>query len=71
MTALRSRAWWDAAATRAIRTAAQTALAVIGTDVVGLLDVAWGGIGSAAALGAVLSLLTSLAGLPEVEADAA
>lgn len=70
MTALRSRVWWAAAGTRAIRTAAQTALAVIGTTVVGITEVAWAGVGSAAALGAVLSLLTSLAGLPEVEADA-
>ena len=67
MSRLRSAAWWDAAATRAIRTGAQTATAVIGTTAVVLGDVAWAVVASAGALGAVLSLLTSLGGLPEVD----
>lgn len=63
------KAWAKAAAVRAIKTAAQAAVAIIGTSVaMGQVD--WVMCGSAAALAAVLSLLTSVAGIPEVEGGA-
>lgn len=48
---------------RAIKTAAQTALALIGTNATGVTDVDWAGVGSAVALAVVLSVLTSVAGI--------
>lgn len=58
--------WWKAAGIRAIKTVAQTAVATIGTSAV-LSEVDWVMVASAAALAGVLSLLTSIAGLPEVD----
>lgn len=58
--------WWKAAGIRAIKTMAQTAVAIIGTNVVGILDVHWLAVLSASALAGILSILTSIAGLPEV-----
>lgn len=57
--------WFKAAAVRAVKTVAQTAVATIGTAAV-LGDVNWLMVASAAALAGVLSMLTSVAGLPEV-----
>lgn len=57
--------WFKAAGVRAIKTVAQTAVATIGTAVV-MGEVDWIVVGSASALAGVLSLLTSIAGLPEV-----
>ena len=58
--------WWKAACTRAIKTMAQTAIAVIGTSAV-MADVNWVAVGGATLLSGILSLLTSIAGIPEVE----
>lgn len=59
------KSWIKAAAVRAVKTVAQTAVATIGTASV-LGDVNWLMILSASALAGILSLLTSVAGLPEV-----
>lgn len=58
--------WWKAAGVRAIKTVAQTAVATIGTSVV-LGDVQWLVVASASVLAGILSLLTSVAGLPELK----
>lgn len=60
-----NRTWWKAAFVRALRTVAQTAVATIGTAAL-IERVNWLAVLSASALSGVLSLLTSLAGLPEV-----
>ena len=57
--------WFKAAAVRAVKTVAQTAVATIGTCAV-FYEVDWHMVLSAAMLAGILSLLTSLAGLPEV-----
>ena len=62
-------AWAKAAMIRAVRTVAQGALAAIGSNAMGITAVDWKGVVSMAALAGVVSLLTSLAGLPEVPAN--
>jgi hypothetical protein len=61
-----SKTWVKAAGVRAVKTVAQTAVAVIGTSAV-MGDVDWLAMASAALLAGILSLLTSVAGLPEVD----
>ena len=58
--------WLEAAAVRALKTLAQTAIATIGTTAL-MTDVDWKVVLSASALAAILSILTSVAGLPEVD----
>jgi len=58
--------WFKAAGVRAIKTVAQTAVATIGTSAA-MGDVNWIMVGSASLLAGILSLLTSVAGLPELQ----
>ena len=63
-----TKQWLKAAGIRAIKTIAQTAIATIGTSAV-LDEVNWIMVASASALAGILSLLTSIAGLPEVNEE--
>ena len=63
-----SKKWWKCAGIRAIKTICQTAIATIGTAVV-MSDVDWVAVISASILAGILSMLTSLAGIPEVKND--
>lgn len=60
--------WLKAAGIRAIKTMAQTAIATIGTSAI-ISEINWAIVGSAAAVAGILSILTSIAGLPEVEKE--
>lgn len=61
-----TKEWFKAAGIRALKTVAQTAVATIGTGAA-FSDVNWLLVGSTALLAGILSLLTSIAGLPEVK----
>ena len=65
-----TKAWWKASLIRGIRTVAQTAIATIGTGAI-MSDVNWIMVGSSSLLAGILSILTSIAGLPEVEKESA
>lgn len=62
--------WFKAAGIRAIKTFAQSMVSILGASEIGLLEANWTAALSVAAMAAVLSLLTSVAGLPEVASDA-
>ena len=61
--------WFKAALVRAVKTAAQAAIGVIGASAA-MGDVDWAMVGSAALLAAILSVLTSVVGVPEVDEGA-
>lgn len=63
-----TKQWAKATTVRAIKTVAQTAVATIGVSAV-MSDVNWIAVGSASLLAGILSVLTSVAGLPEVESE--
>lgn len=63
-----SKKWSKAAGIRAVKTMAQTAVALIGTTLV-ISEVDWMTVASASVLAGLLSILTSIAGLPEAEGD--
>ena len=62
-----TRAWVRAALIRALKTMAQAAIGVLGTGAIGLMQADWMNVLSVALMGGVLSLLTSIAGIPEVD----
>lgn len=62
---MKTKQWLKAAAVRAVKTMAQSAIAMIGTSVV-MSDIDWKLVLSASIVAGILSILTSLAGLPEV-----
>lgn len=66
MSNLTNPKWWAAAGVRALKTFAQAAIATIGSSAV-ISAVDWRMVASASILSAILSMLTSLAGLPEVD----
>ncbi|WP_231371469.1 holin [Bifidobacterium sp. AGR2158] len=61
------RVWMRAAFIRAAKTAAQAAIGVLGTGVIGLMQADWANVLSISLMGGVLSLLTSIAGIPEAD----
>lgn len=63
-----TKKWIKASAVRAVKTMAQTAVATIGTSAV-MGDVNWLMVASASALSGIISILTSVAGIPEVRSD--
>ena len=66
MSNLTDKKWWKAAGVRAVKTAAQAAIATIGASTM-ITGTNWIMVASATAMAGILSLLTSVAGLPEVE----
>ena len=67
-TSVDTKKWIKASAIRAVKTMAQTAVAIIGTSTV-IGDVNWVMVASASALSGIISILTSVAGIPEVRSD--
>ena len=67
-TSVDTKKWLKASAIRAVKTMAQTAVAISGTSTV-IGDVNWVMVASASALSGIISILTSVAGIPEVRSD--
>ena len=63
----KTKNWLKAAGVRSVKTVAETALALIGTNTIGITDVDWVGVLSACALSCVVTILTCVKGLPEVK----
>ena len=61
--------WFKAAGRRAVKTMAQSALAVLGSGMIGVLDVDWLNLVSVAIMAGICSVLTSIAGLPEAKEE--
>lgn len=59
--------WLKAAGIRTVKTMAETALAIIGTNAVGITEVDWVGVLSACALSGIITVLTCIKGLPELK----
>lgn len=59
--------WLKAAGIRAVKTVAQTAVAMLSGEMIGIVEVNWLNVLSVAAMAGVVSLLTSVAGLPELK----
>lgn len=59
--------WIKAAGVRTVKTMAETAIAIIGTNAIGITDVNWIGVGSACLLSGVVTVLTCIKGLPEIK----
>ena len=59
--------WAKAAGVRTVKTMAETALAIIGTNTIGITEVDWIGVLSACALSGVITVLTCIKGLPELK----
>ena len=61
--------WLKAAGVRTVKTMAETALAIIGTNTIGITEVDWVGVLSACALSGVITVLTCIKGLPELKEE--
>ena len=66
---MKNTLWFKAAGIRAVKTMAQSALAVLGSGMIGVLDVDWLNLISITIMAGVCSILTSIAGLPEVKEE--
>lgn len=65
---IKCKNWWKAAGVRCVKTMAQAAIATIGASTL-ITEIDWLMVGSATLMAGVLSLLTSISGLPEVEVE--
>lgn len=63
----KAKKWIKAAAIRTVKTMAETAIALISTNTIGITDVDWLGVASACALSGVVTILTCVKGLPEAK----
>ena len=63
----KTKKWIKAAAIRTVKTMAETGIAIIGTNTVGITDVDWIGLLSACALSGIVTVLTCIKGLPEAK----